>query len=134
MKNYFSKKVFLHEFMDKAGMTLEQAQAACQTMKQFEKLKEDNKVCLHMEPEQENYFSVYGEPDTVEEKNAIIHEIDTYGLWYIVSEVRCKCCSKWDVADSVGMCIFNDPLDPVENPYIIDLMNSAIVKYNEGVN
>ena len=34
----------------------------------------------------------------------------------------------WRRADSVGMCVYNRPLDPFDNDYVIDLMRSAIDK------
>ena len=46
----------------------------------------------------------------------------------------CYCClaeyldtrGTWQVADSIGMCVYANPLDPLENWYIPDLMQSAI--------
>ena len=33
---------------------------------------------------------------------------------------------KWEVVDSIGMCVYANPLDPFENCYVPDLMASAL--------
>lgn len=47
------------------------------------------------------------------------------GVWVCISEYFHL--GKWIPADSIGMCVgYNDPLDPFENCYIIELMAAAL--------
>lgn len=74
--------------------------------------------------EQENYFSVYGEPE--DERQEIIGMIERDGLWHYEGQVRCKCCGQWTTVDSIGMVIG----DLADSGYREDLID-AIKEHTE---
>ena len=90
----------------------------------FRALESDGLVRLRALPEIESYFDVYGEPDDAQERQGIIDQIDRDGCWLVESEFYAD--GAWHHADSVGMCVYNRPLDPAENCYVEDLMRSAV--------
>lgn len=94
------------------------------TIETFRALESDGQVRLRALPEFESYFDVYGEPDSPDERQEIIDQIDRNGCWFVVSEFYAD--GQWHHADSVGMCVYSRPLDPTENWYVEDLMRSAI--------
>lgn len=94
------------------------------TIETFRALESDGLVRLRALPETESYFDVYGEPDSAQERQEIIDQIDRNGCWCVVSEFYAD--GQWHHADSVGMCVYSRPLDPVENCYVEDLMRSAV--------
>lgn len=81
-------------------------------------------VRLVAEPEQDNYFDVYGEPDSERERAQILDSIERCGLWFVKAEYFDG--NQWEHADSIGMCIYSDPCSPFENCYVPDLMRSAL--------
>jgi predicted HD phosphohydrolase len=96
-------------------------QTAIETFRAFES---DGLVRLRALHEIESYFNVYGEPDSAQERQEIIDQIDRYGCWFVISEYFTE--GQWHHADSVGMCVYARPLDPAENCYVEDLMRSAV--------
>ena len=90
----------------------------------FSALESDGLVRLRALPETESYFDVYGEPDSPEERQEIIDQIDRDGCWLVESEFYAD--GAWHHADSIGMCVYARPLDPAENCYVEDLMRAAI--------
>ena len=94
------------------------------TIETFRALESDGLVRLRALPEIESYFDVYGEPDSAQERQEIIDQIDRNGCWFVVSEYLAN--GEWHHADSVGMCVYARPLDPAENCYVEDLMRAAI--------
>jgi hypothetical protein len=90
----------------------------------FRALESDGLVRLRALPEIESYFDVYGEPDSAQERQEIIDQIDRDGCWFVISEYFTE--GQWHHADSVGMCVYARPLDPAENCYVEDLMRSAV--------
>lgn len=131
------------------GRQAEMALRDARALREWRELEAQGKVRLRAEDEQESYFDVYGEPDTERERKAIIESIELNGNYWCVAEylVReecpagdCECPfhrdgrEEWEQADSIGMCAgYNDPLDPFENCYIIQLMQSAIDAYQATV-
>ncbi len=103
---------------------------AARTILRFRELEDAGAVRIRSEHQSENYFDIFGEPDTDKERKEIIDSIDRNGLHWVTSEVcsRCEECEdeQWEHADSVGMCIYSDPCDPYENSYVVDLMKAAI--------
>lgn len=126
----YYKKFRLHSPFMLVGRNAEMALRSAKTLLRFEELEAEGKVRMKAEDEYENYFDVYGEPETENERKEIIHQIETYGCVYVCSEINnhCECCDndEWEVADSIGMCIYKNPLSPFENCYVIDLMAAAI--------
>ena len=94
------------------------------TIETFRALESDGLVRLRAFPETDSWFDVYGEPDSAHERQEIIDQIDRNGCWLVVSEFYAD--GQWHHADSIGMCVYNRPLDPAENCYVEDLMKSAI--------
>jgi hypothetical protein len=92
---------------------------------EFRILESQGLVRLRALPETESYFDVYGEPDSAQERQEIIDQIESNGCWFVVSEFHAD--GSWHHADSVGMCVgYSDVLDPAENCYIEGLMDSAV--------
>jgi hypothetical protein len=104
------------------------------TLYQFEQFEHKGLCKMVLGYEQEDYFSVYGEPDTEAERKAIVDVIERLGLYYIAVEVWNPSAGVgWDQVDSIGMCIYNNPLDPFENDYVISLMAAAIERIEGGL-
>jgi hypothetical protein len=122
----------------KAGYLPIQALRASKTLLQWAELEDQDLVRLSAEPEQENYFDVYGEPDGYEDGNGrhvsaeqerkeLEREIELNGCWVVYSEYRATPDDLWEHADSIDMCTgYRDPLSPFENDYVIDLMQAAV--------
>ena len=76
----------------------------------------DGRARICVAPEEESYFSVYGEPEgytdadgnevtSEQEHDSIVELIDRDGLWYYFAQVKCKCCGQWETVESIGMVI-----------------------------
>jgi hypothetical protein len=98
---------------------------SARTLAQFTELETDGQVRLRMEPEQESYFSVYGYSERGRDDEETQRLIESQGVWFVVAEYQDH-AGRWLRADSVGMCIYDNPLSPFENCYIIGLMSAAI--------
>lgn len=115
------------------------------TILAFRQAEADGLVRLRAEPEQENYFSVFGDHGPFERNG---HEIsveqwrkettetlDRDGVWWTCAEWFDG--EEWQMADSCGMHAgYKDPLDPFENCYVVDEMRSALdalAKHQEEV-
>jgi hypothetical protein len=95
------------------------------TIETFRAFESDGLVRLRAEPETESYFSVFGEPDSAQERQQMLDTIENLGYWCVISEFYAD--GSWHHADSVGMCVgYSDVLDPAENCYIEGLMDSAV--------
>jgi hypothetical protein len=90
---------------------------------------ETARVRLRMEPEQENYFDVYGRPKSEAEAKRISDLIERLGCYFLVSEYWDG--EDWQHADSIGMIIEERPLDPVSSPYVVDLMGAALAELDK---
>lgn len=75
-----------------------------------------------VEPEQESYFDVFGEPEGYEngddewvppeqEREEIYELIERDGLWWFAAQRKCPCCGAWETVGSIGMVIGD--LDPM---------------------
>lgn len=83
-------------------------------------------------PEEESYFSVFGEPDDKRDRAAMVDILDTYGCWTILSEAFDPLSGEWTVADSLGMNTgYHDPASPFENAYVPDMMRAALALMEE---
>jgi hypothetical protein len=118
------------------GYTAERAYHAAATLQTFRELEDQGLVTIEAIPEEESYFSIYGEPETEREREAIIEAIERNGCYYVrsVGVNICECCGKEEreSIDGVGMCIYSDPCDPFVNDYVIDLMSAAIKSLNQS--
>ena len=94
------------------------------TIENFRALESDGLVRLRAFPETDSWFDVYGEPDSAQERQEIIDQIDRNGCWLVLSEFYAG--GQCHHADSIGMCVYARPLDPAENCYVEDLMRAAI--------
>tara|TARA_R110000868_G_scaffold99544_4_gene273954 strand:+ start:1568 stop:1906 length:339 start_codon:yes stop_codon:yes gene_type:complete len=94
------------------------------TIETFRALESDGLVRLRAFPETDSWFDVYGEPDSAQERQEIIDQIEQNGCWFVVSEFYAD--GQWHHTDSVSMCVYSRPLDPAENCYVEDLMRSAV--------
>lgn len=117
------------KFLASQGYCSPPGKAVCalnsaRTLIEFRRLESADLVRLKADYEQENYFDVYGKPDDEKEYKAICEAIDRNGVYCVRSEFFDG--QKWQHADSIGMCVYSNPLDPFENDYVISLMASAI--------
>jgi len=89
-------------------------------------------VRLRAEEEEESYFSGYGEPETPEEREELVRTLELYGCWRVITEVFID--GAWHHCDCVGFCAgYRNVLDPCENPYVVDLMRSAVEMVEDSV-
>jgi len=100
------------------------------TLETWDILGNQGLVRLWQEPEQENYWDVYGKSDSLKEKWLIEDLIERWGCWYIFGEYKCQCCGSWNHGDGVGMIIQLNPLS-LENPYLVDIMAGTLNGFKE---
>lgn len=132
MKSQLQKD--FHQFLESGAYCKPPGRAACalrsaKTLEQWRDYESAGLVRLRVEPEQENYFDVYGKPDTERERLQLEAALERDGCWFIVSEVNHgneAIGDQWEIADSIGMCVYSNPLCPFENCYVVDLMAKAI--------
>lgn len=110
--------------------------SAAKTILRFRELESRGLVRMRAEPEQENYFDVFGDPEAYtnaqghkvsgeQAKADLIAALDRDGVWWTCSEWFDG--EEWNHADSCGMHAgYSNPLDPFENCYVIDEMAEAI--------
>lgn len=122
------------KFMEHGAYAIPPGRAAC-AMRQARILahwREAEAACLvrlRCEPEQESYFDVFGKPDTEKERKQMEATLERLGCWYIVAEVNDGSEAEgddWRIVDAIGMCVYDNPLDPFENCYVPDLMKAAL--------
>jgi hypothetical protein len=97
---------------------------SARTIIEFEKLEHAGLVRLECIPEEDNYWSVCGKPETEKERKFVEDFIDRWGLWVVCSQYLDD--AGWKSADSIGMCMYHDPLSPFENDYVPGLMAAAM--------
>lgn len=119
------------------GRNAELALRNAKILLKFQELESEGKVQIYSEEENENYFDVFGEPDTEQQRKRIVDSLETYGCYWVASKVRekCDCCGndEWDTVDSIGMCVgYKDAESPFENPYVIDLMAAAVEHFEKN--
>lgn len=113
-----------------SGNTPVQAVRSARTLTKWEALEYRGKVRIQADHENENYFDVYGEPDTEQQRKDIVDAIEQHGLTYVFTEYFSN--GEWHQADAIGMCIYERPTDPFCNDYAPDLMKSAVDQYEEA--
>jgi hypothetical protein len=97
------------------------------TLVAFEEYAAAGLVRIVKSEEQENYFDVYGKPDTAEEYEELVRTLDRYGVWFVEAEVWNG--EEWEGVDGVGMCAgYSDPCCPFQNCYVIEFMRQAIIQ------
>ena len=97
------------------------------TIVAFEEKCQEGRVRIRLEPETDHPWDVYGTPESEYEKRAQQDSFERNGVWIAISEYKCPCCGQWTVADSIGMLAgYENPLCPIENGYITDLMDAAL--------
>ena len=119
----------------KSGYSAAESHRAAKIVQAFEERDDVRIVC---EPEQADYFSVYGEPEgylgvngrrisAEQERKDLEDQLDRLGCWIVVAEVRCPHCGTWKSVDSVGMNTgYADPCDWLQNVYVPDPINAAL--------
>lgn len=127
---------YIYRELRQAGMKAATAWVDAGRIDCFERLQAQGLVRIRAEQEQEDYFSVYGEPEgyttihgrRVNEDDArkeIERQLED-GCWCVITEYWDG--KNWQHADSVGMCVgYNDVLSYTENWYVGDLMGAAVV-------
>ena len=126
------QKCRLHKPFTLVGSDAKCSLDAARTLLAWQQAESDGLVRMRCEPEQENYFDVYGKPEpwkhgqTQEQATRETEEmLERYGVWWTCSEWWDG--NEWQMADSCGMHAgYKNPLDPFENCYVIDEMQSAL--------
>ncbi len=118
----------MYKALRQAGHPAKYAINDAKTIIQFRELEEQGKVKIEAEEEQENYFSIYGEPDSKRERRFISDFIEQYGNWCIITSYQ-DAQGEMQHADSLGNCIYKKPLCPTENDYLPQMMKAAIEGY-----
>lgn len=108
------------------GMNAVQAWQEAQTRIAFDDAEKAGLVRIEAHPEEESYWDVYGEPDSPKEKKQIEEALESMGCWYVVTEWRPSPDAEWEHADSVGMCVNQNPTSPDENCYVPQMMRAAL--------
>lgn len=113
------------------GYCAAQAWRNANILEQWEKALDNDQVRIIAREECENYFDVYGIPDSEKERKAIERELELHGCWFVTTEYRDE-NGDWQHADSIGMNTgYSDPTDPFQNCYVPGLMRSALDKVTE---
>ena len=112
------------------GRTPKQAMRSARILTKWEALEYRGKVRIQTGHEEENYFDVYGEPDTEQERKYIVEAIEQHGICYVFTEYFSA--GEWHQADAIGMCIYSKPCSPFENDYATDLMGECIEQYEKA--
>lgn len=89
-------------------------------MEIYEQLNDNARIIV--EPEQDYYFDVFGEPEGYENADDICELIDRDGLWWYAAQRKCPHCGAWETVDSIGMVIG----DIKPTGYLEDLENSVL--------
>jgi len=77
-------------------------------------------IAIIAEEEIEDYFDVYGDEEDEKTKRLMKRELEQKGCWCVAAFYQ------GEPVDSVGMCVFNDPTSPYENPHVIDMMEELL--------
>ena len=123
LKNTYSKFKANKPFMLE-GRDSEMSLRAAKTLLKWEELENRGLVRIKAEDEEESYFDVFGREDDKEQQKATEDLIERWGCVYVSTEYFDG--SSWQLADSIGMCVYENPTSPFENCYVIDLMNECI--------
>jgi hypothetical protein len=119
------------------GRDAECSLSAAKTILRFRQLESIGLVRMRCEVEEESYHDVFGDLGPGERNGHPMSEADTrkklnellerYGCWWTVAEWRQDEDSEWEQANSCGMHTgYKNPLDPFENCYVVQEMQSAI--------
>lgn len=106
------------------GRAAEMALRQAKIIAQFRSLEARGLVRISSDDEQENYFDVYGKPDTEKEMKQMQETLNRMGCKWVYSEWFDG--ENWNMADSIGMCVYEDAESPFENGCVADLMEGAI--------
>lgn len=117
---------YFQRFLDVGAYSTPPGRAACalgsaRTLIAWQAAENAGRVRLRAEPEMESYADVYGREEYERSKEFI----ERNGCYCVVSEYLAP-DGKWTHADSIGMCVYEDPCDPFENIYVPDLMGAAL--------
>lgn len=123
-----------------AGYSAKHALHTAKTLESWYCLESASAVRLRAEPEEERYIDVYGKPEAFTDGNGHFHSaedalkdlydtLERWGCWYLVAEYSIDGGESWEHADSIGMCVYADPLDWRENWYVPDLMANTISEH-----
>jgi hypothetical protein len=118
------------------GRNAEMCWRGARTIARFRELESTGLVRLLVEPEQENYFNVYGVPDDPRELASMEASLERDGCWWTCTEYRTDPDDEadWEHADSCGMHTgYRDPGSPFENCYVVDEMATAVEAYNSAI-
>lgn len=120
------RKFRLHSPVMLVGRDAELCLSYARTLARFSELEDAGLVRMRSEPEADNYFDVYGTPDSEKERKAIEATLERMGCWYVCAEALNPESGEWELADGVGMCVYDDPESPFENCYVPEMMSAAV--------
>lgn len=107
--------------------------AACalqsaRTLQKWREMEAAGRVRIQVEPEKENYFDIFGHSS---EDRFVRKTIEQWGVHWVSTEYLDP-SGEWKHADSIGMCIYQDPADPFQNSYVPGLMEYAIEAHDQA--
>lgn len=119
-------RTYFQKFLESGGYCTPPGRAACaidkaRTLIRWKQAESDCRVRIVAEPEVESYASVFGK----EEYEASKEYIEQWGVHWVYTEFRGP-DGEWKQAESIGMCVYENPKSPFENCYVPDLMSSAL--------
>ena len=107
------------------GRCAEMCLRDARTIAQFRDMEWQGLVRINSTPEQENYFDVYGRDDNEGDQKRMEETVRRLGCVCVLTEYKDE-SGEWQLADSIGMCVYENPESPFENCYVSQLMESAI--------
>ncbi len=97
-------------------------------METFQRLEDRGRARIIAQPEEENYFDVFGRENISAREDAeIARQIEVGGCWVTIAQVKCSSCGAWQTVNSCGMHVgYDDVLSPFDNPYVADHMLAIV--------
>lgn len=93
----------------------------------FEGMEESDTACVRLRAEYDLCYELDEEFENEKQKQEAIRLIDQLGVYGVISEYWDFEREEWIHADSIwGCAAYQNVLDPFENMYVVDLMQSAI--------
>jgi len=129
---------YFRRFLEDGAYSTPPGRAACaldnaRTLLRWEALEADGLVRLRALPEDE-YFDIFGQPkghvkihfrrvSAEGTPSEIVEQLEDGPCWVVAEYFYGQ---QWHLADSIGVCIFDNPLSPFENYGVPGLARSAI--------
>jgi hypothetical protein len=134
-------------FLDSGGYATPPGRAACalasaKTLAEWRQFEAQGRARIVAEPDadpydagdmRQGYTTIYGRIVSAEEASKEVDTmIESKGVWCVRAEWHDG--NSWQWADSICGCAgYEDPCNPFENCYVVDLMSSALDRLNAHI-